>query len=190
MIRICDKTSRFFEQIKKYQQATAESKSNIEKLVKLENEISIKEKQLGEKNGIIKNFDLLIDKIQNENTSYRHEIEKKDKTIKSLTADLTIEKREKEFLNSKLQFLEKSDCEVVSSTHNINTEQFDNMFLQNLKNGGGFDDSLNVGSSSIFQQRNSQYLPHLRDSYAIGSLDKYMPEKEIKVRYPTIKSRD
>ncbi|XP_070495735.1 uncharacterized protein [Chironomus tepperi] len=168
------------DMIKKYQQATAESKSINEKVAKLEHEISIKEKQLGEKDGIIKNFDLLINKIQIENSSYRHEIEERDRTIKNLTADLTQEKHEKEYINSKLQFLEGSESEVISGNPNMISEAFDNMFLKNLKNGDGFDDSSNTGSSSIFIQRNSRYPPHLRDSYAVGSLDKDVPEYEMK----------
>ncbi|KAL7028677.1 hypothetical protein ACKWTF_005945 [Chironomus riparius] len=168
------------DMIKKYQQAVAESKSINEKVAKLEYETKIKDKQLSDKDGIIKNFDLLINKFQVENASYKEEIEEQDKTIKNLTADLTQEKRDKEFIISKLQFLERSDCEAISSTSNMNSEHFDNMFLKDLKNGDGFDDVSNTGLSSIFQQRNSQYPPHLRDSYAIGSHDKDISEHEMK----------
>lgn len=148
-------------------------------MAKLEDEISIKEKQLVEKDAIIKNFDLLIDKFKTENESFKHEVEEKGRAIKNLEADLEQEKREKEFINSKLRFLEGTEA----STPNVISEDFDNMFLKDLKNGGGFNESPNIGLSSIFQQRNSKYLPHLRDSYAIMALDKNLPEHEMKVRF-------
>ena len=148
-------------------------------MTKLENEVNNKDKQIGEKDSIIKNFDLLIDKFKND-------VEEKDRAIKNLQTDIEQEKREKEIIKSKLRFLEAGTedfdmLQAISSTPNVIAERFDNIHLKDLENGTGFGEISNVCSSAVFQDRNSKYLPHMRDSYAIGAIDNNLSEYEMKV---------
>lgn len=102
--------------------------------------------------------------------------------------------RDNNFMKSKLRFLEKNphiDSNSLAGLNNCDTqslhmpptftidhaESFDNTHLAELKRGFTVDDLQNAGA---LQKRNSQYPPHMKDSYAIGSLDKDMDEHEMK----------
>lgn len=66
---------------------------------------------------------------------------------------------------------------LASNPINEEEEEFNNQYLRELKGEEDIDD---VCAASAFQKRNSQYPPHLRDSYAIQKLDVDMNEEEIK----------
>lgn len=149
----------------------------------LENENDNLKKQLEEKEGIIKHYNLLISKFQEESLSYKDEVEKKNKTIKDLTIALEQEKREKEYITSKYRFLENNE-NIRSNTASTSElfEQSNNAHMDSLRCEEGFNDISSICSSSVFAQRNSLYPAHMRDSYAVVSLDKEISEHEIKVR--------
>lgn len=144
--------------------------------------------QLEEKDAVIKNFDLLIEKLQKENDSLKKSIEEKDQFLKNLTLDLQEAKREKEFINSKLRFIEgmqqneNVDWNFSAETSSASTEHFDNAYRAELVSGESFDTQASICSSSVFQARNSLYPHHMRDSYAIGQIDKPISEYDMKVR--------
>lgn len=66
------------------------------------------------------------------------------------------------------------------------SESFDNIHLADLK-GELADDKRNADD---LMKRNSQYPPHLRDSYAIGQLNKDVNEREMKqLGSPSLRNR-
>lgn len=80
------------------------------------------------------------------------------------------------------EFQRTANCDTrslkVSPTFIIEkAESFDNTHLAELKRGFNVD---NKRIADDLQKRNSQYPPHLKDSYAIGNLDKDMNELEMK----------
>lgn len=133
-------------------------------------------------------MDDMSKKAQEEFDALNNSLQKKDEQINKLERDLTAENREKNFYKSKAVFLDKNGgsletkcLEATSSAPNFDTDRFDDDFFQpRISNVSSFFDS-GICQSEIFQQRNSQYLPHLKSSYAIGEIDKPLSEFDIKV---------
>lgn len=123
-----------------------------------------------------------------DNGEHKEEIQQLQKTIKDmkLTNDMLV--KENQFLFNQCKFLDQAKgqsfeltkiCATSTPFDNVeeDDEEFNNEFLSELKGEKEVDD---VRVATELQMRNSKYLPHLRDSYAVAKIDANMNEEEIK----------
>lgn len=158
---------------------------NDEKLAQL----SDADKQKDEK---LKGYEQHIEKLSKQCFAFNELKLKSNKMVEEI-----------EFLRSKMRFMEVNGgmqtngsigmSRMPSTTTQMNGanfgmedepgEEFNNNFLQDLKNGGSEMslDRNDLYSATELQKRNSMYPNHLKASYAIIGMDRSVSERDMKV---------
>ena len=172
-------------------------KENDELRLKLQEETEKTMKQLEQLNALQLKYDKAVEEISKITSHLQPtttEMQDFKQKFNELKCSYDEAMRDNNFMKSQLRFLERNphfDRTSLADLKNCDTqslhipptftidhaESFDNTHLAELKRGFNVDDMQNAND---LQQRNSQYPPHMKDSYAIGSLDKDMDEHEMK----------